>query len=58
METQNLELGKCPACGEFGTLQYEAMRIEGNAVYYPAECTCGWSGKEWYNINFTEYTTD
>lgn len=49
-----MEEGKCPKCGNYN-LYYEEMEIEGNSVYYPWTCEdCGVSGKEWYNLEFSE----
>ena len=32
-----MEEGKCPKCGHYN-LEYEALEIEGNSVYYPWTC--------------------
>lgn len=30
---------------------------EDGCIYYPCRCLdCGWSGKEWYNLEFSEFT--
>lgn len=49
-----MEEGKCPRCGKYD-LNYEALEMGDNAVYYPWTCTnCGASGKEWYELTFCE----
>lgn len=49
-----MEEGKCPKCGHYN-LNYEELKIQDNSVYYPWECPdCGASGKEWYELNFSE----
>ena len=49
-----MEEGKCPKCGNYN-LDYEALEIEGNSIYYPWTCPdCGASGKEWYDLTFSE----
>lgn len=49
-----MEEGKCPKCGNYN-LDYDPMEIEGNSVYYPWTCEdCGATGKEWYNLEFSE----
>lgn len=50
--------GQCPKCGNYN-LYYDPMEIEGNSVYYPWTCEdCGASGKEWYNLEFSEQELD
>ena len=49
----------CPKCGSDG-LSYETI-VDSTpsiqAIYYPCTCeTCGFIGKEYYNLAFTEYT--
>ena len=49
-----MEEGKCPKCGNYN-LEYEALKIKGNSVYYPWTCPdCHSSGKEWYDLEFSE----
>lgn len=49
-----MEEGKCPKCGRYN-LDYDALEIGDNAVYYPWTCPdCGASGKEWYELTFCE----
>jgi len=50
-------MGKCPNCDsddlDYGSLELES--INGEAVYYEFTCNkCGKSGKEWYNLEYTE----
>lgn len=53
-----MEEGKCPKCGRYN-LDYEALEISENSVYYPWKCPdCGASGKEWYNLEFSEQELD
>lgn len=57
------EAGVCPVCGYEG-LQFgdEGMEIAGDRVFYRCECVkpegCGWSGREWYTLEFEEFTED
>ncbi len=54
MEKKGYEVGKCPICGSID-LEYEACEHETGFLYYPVECKkCGATGKEFYNINFTD----
>lgn len=49
-----MEEGKCPKCGKYN-LEYEALEVSENSVYYPWTCPdCGASGKEWYDLVFSE----
>ena len=49
-----MEERKCPRCGKYN-LNYKALEMGDNAVYYPWTCTnCGASGKEWYELPFCE----
>ncbi len=54
-----MEQGKCPKCGSHN-LDYETIvdsTPSEQAVYYPVECLdCGYKGKEYYNLHFTEYS--
>lgn len=53
-------LGYCPNCG-VSNLQYGAMVPEDTQMYYEVACLeeqCSWRGKEWYSMEFIEYTTD
>ena len=50
--------GQCPKCKNWN-LDYDEMEIEGNSIYYPWTCEdCGASGKEWYNLEFSEQELD
>ena len=45
--------GECPECGE--VIQYNGMEIEDNNLYRECECLgCGWTGKEWYQLQYIE----
>jgi predicted nucleic-acid-binding Zn-ribbon protein len=51
----------CPKCGsdniDYGSIVDVTPSIL--AVYYPVECLdCGYTGKEYYNLHFTEYVDD
>ena len=49
-----MEEGKCPKCGNYN-LDYEALEVYGQSVYYPWTCPdCHSSGKEWYDLEFSE----
>lgn len=46
------EKGICPNCKEH-SLNYGAIELEGEAVYFPYECKdCGLQGEEWYSLEF------
>jgi len=48
--------GKCPRCGE-KTLNYGSFDVEGDACYFKCDCNdCGFVGKEWYHLQFIEFT--
>jgi len=57
METTSQE-GICPNCGMEGRLDYGATILDGHSLGYPVECPdCGFTGTEWYNLEF-DYFTD
>ena len=46
------EQGFCPKCGG-DNLNYDAMELEGDMMYYPYICEdCGQQGEEWYSKKF------
>ena len=54
MEKQGYVIGKCPICGstdlEYGTYEHET-----GFLFYPVECkSCKATGREYYNIVFTD----
>lgn len=52
--------GKCPKCGS-EDLKYETIDLgsSGDTVFYPVTCNaCGFTGKEWYDLNFSGFTDD
>lgn len=50
--------GKCTNCGSFD-LDYDCIELVDEAVYYPYTCNkCESTGKEWYNLQYTETTQD
>lgn len=53
-----MEMGKCPKCGGYN-LKYGVMQPIENSIYYPWECEdCGASGKEYYDLIFSEQELD
>jgi C4-type Zn-finger protein len=57
---RTMEQGTCPKCGS-GMLNYETIvdiTPSDQAIYYPYECECGFVGKEYYNLVFTEHTDE
>lgn len=49
----------CPKCGserlEYGACEHTGM----GQLYYPVECKeCGYTGKQWYNLEFSGFTDD
>ena len=54
------EIGKCPRCGS-ERLDYDAFELGsiGGTAYYPFTCNdCGFTGREWYDLNFSGYTDE
>ncbi len=48
------EQGKCPKCGD--ELGYGALKPDDGYVYYPVDCLgCDYSGRECYDLHFTEF---
>ena len=53
-----MEEGQCPKCGNYN-LDYGAVEFSDNAIYYPWTCEdCGATGKEWYDLEFSEQELD
>lgn len=49
-----VEEDKCPICG--GELEYGESGIIDEGVFYEVSCPkCGFSGKEWYRMEFDGY---
>ncbi len=46
-----IEQGVCPECGN-ETLPYEASTPCGESIKFPYTCICGFSGAEYYNLQF------
>lgn len=52
METKH-EQGVCPICGS-EEITYGAIEVEGNSIYYPAECDkCHATWQEYYDLTFS-----
>ena len=52
------EEGVCPKCGS-NDLDYGAIEISGNSVYYPWTCEhCGCVGEEYYDLMFAGHNVD
>ncbi len=50
------EAGVCPLCGK-AALEYGNPGIQDESYFYSWSCAnCGASGKEWYNLVFSEHT--
>jgi len=50
--------GTCPKCGK-EELNYSVFELEGDRGYYPCSCPiCYWGGREWYNIQFANFTDE
>jgi len=48
------EVGKCPICGNPDP-DYGELEPDGEAIYYEISCKkCGFSGREYYNLEYTE----
>lgn len=46
--------GKCPNCGN-EDLDYRAIEVKGQAVFYPFKCEeCNTTGEEWYTLEYKE----
>lgn len=53
-----MEEGQCPKCGNYN-LDYGVVEFSDNAIYYPWTCEdCGATGKEWYDLEFSEQELD
>ena len=53
-----MEEGQCPKCGNYD-LDYGAVKFSDDAIYYPWTCEdCGATGKEWYDLEFSEQELD
>ena len=53
-----MEEGQCPKCGNYN-LDYGTVKVSDNAIYYPWTCEdCGATGKEWYDLEFSEQELD
>jgi hypothetical protein len=56
-----MKQGHCPKCNS-DDLSYETIvdvTPSDQAIYYPFECNnCGFEGKEYYNLHFTEFTDE
>mgnify|MGYP006278431849 CR=1 FL=1 len=51
-----VECGKCPKC-ESENLEYGVLEPTDMSVYYPVTCKdCGFTGREWYDLNFSGFT--
>ena len=46
-----IEAGKCPKCGS-EDLDYGVLEPEGQDIFYPVTCKCGFKGKEYYKLTF------
>jgi predicted nucleic-acid-binding Zn-ribbon protein len=59
MKTKRIpqEAGKCPKCHKL-TLEYpQGSEPVDDQVYYSCDCSaCGWTGKEWYTLEFAGFT--
>ena len=54
MEKKGYQEGKCPICGS-RDLEYSSVELETGFLYYPVTCKkCGGTGREYYNIEFTD----
>lgn len=52
------ENGICPVCGK-EELNYGVFELEGDGGYYPCSCPiCYWGGREWYDMQFANYTDE
>ena len=50
MEYRTERQGTCPKCRSY-LLTYDAIKLEGESVYYPFRCdSCGAEGKEWHDL--------
>jgi hypothetical protein len=50
------DVGTCPLC-DYETLDYGISTPEGESLRYEVCCSkCGFSGYEWYELTFSEYT--
>jgi len=45
--------GVCPICSSMA-ITYGAIELEGDQLYYPAECDNGHQFNEWYHLEFIE----
>ena len=49
---------KCPKCGseklKYGICEHTGM----GQLYYPVDCECGFTGKQWYDVVFSGFTDD
>lgn len=55
---KKIEEGVCPVCGD-DDLDYGAIEVEGNMIYYPWTCNaCGTTGEEWYELHFTGHNVN
>jgi len=52
--------GVCQKCGSMEHIEYGMFELgDSTDGYYEVSCTkCGWSGKEWYDMTFSEMRTD
>jgi Zn ribbon nucleic-acid-binding protein len=52
------EQGKCPQC-KTEPLSYRALGLQDEEAFYPVECpNCGFTGKEWYKLEFITITDE
>lgn len=50
-----IEMGKCPICKS--ELKYGAFDVPtGDKLIYDVWCSCGWQGKELYDVQFETQT--
>jgi len=58
METIKSEQGVCPKCGS-EDLDYGVMELMEESIFYPYTCNkCGFRGKEWYSVTFSEHQNE
>jgi len=56
MDGSNTGEGTCPKCGEHLTYDGAGELNDGGASY-PVKCkACGFEGKEWYDVLFSQHT--
>lgn len=54
-QMMNPEPGVCPKCGR-EIEDYGCCEPQDGQLFYPFTCKCGFSGREWYDLDYVGFT--